>query len=126
VIRKYVMALAILAAVLPVAAHGQCVGEPGTHVALVSNNYDPDVLVWDSKQRLLNYAAGGWSVARVLLPHALLARAGTRAVIVSCLLNVVHPKYQLVPADAAGVKLTSGPYKGRYGWVMAADLRVRR
>ncbi|MFN2527895.1 MAG: hypothetical protein ABR584_04165 [Candidatus Baltobacteraceae bacterium] len=110
----------------PVSARAECAGRPGTHVVLVSNSYDPDVLVWDSKQRLLDYQAGGWSVAKMLLPHALLARAGTKAVVQSCQLNIVHPKYQLAPADAAGIKLTSGPYKGRYGWVMAADLHAHR
>lgn len=123
---KLWMALAAFVALVPLPANALCVGAPGMRVALVSNNYDPDVLVWDSKQRLLDYAAGGWSVARILLPHALLARAGTKALMMSCLVNVVHPKYQLVPADAAGIKITNGPYKGRYGWVMATDLRPHR
>ncbi|MBC5816029.1 MAG: hypothetical protein GIW97_05755 [Candidatus Eremiobacteraeota bacterium] len=124
--RAAVGALVALLLFVPVPARADCAGQPGTGVLLFSNRYDPDVLVWDSKQRLLDYQAGGWSVARLLLPHALLARAGTKAVLQSCAPSIVHPKYQLAPADAAGIKLTSGPYKGRYGWVMAVDLRLHR
>lgn len=115
---------ALIALALHVPASAQCSHLAGQRVVLVSNNYDPDVLVWDSVQRLMDYAAGDWSVAKVLLPHALLARAGTKASVVACRVNVVHPKFQFAPADAAGVKFTSGPYLGRYGWVMASDLRV--
>ncbi len=89
---------------------------------LLSNAYNPDVLVWDSRQRLLDYAAGDWNIKRILLPHALLARAGTRAVVIACQYNVVRPRYRLAPADAAGIKVISGPYKGRFGWIMADDL----
>jgi len=118
--------LVALLFLVPVSARADCAGKPGTEVLLSSNSYDPDVLVWDFKQRLLDYQAGGWSVARLLLPHALLARAGTKAILQSCGPNIVHSKYQLAPAGAAGIKLISGPYKGRYGWVMAVDLRLRR
>ena len=124
--RRGLVAFALLFAAVSAAVRAECAGQPGARVLLVSNNYDPDVLVWDSKQRLLDYEAGGWRVARILLPHALLARAGTRGILLSCESNIVHPKYQLAPADAAGIKLISGPYKGRYGWVMAADLRAHR
>src|SRR5947209_3314226 len=110
---RALLALAMLLAFLPAPARAECVAQPGAHVFLISNNYDPDVLVWDSKQRLLDYQSGGWRVARVLLAHALLARAGTGAILVACQVNVVHPRYQLAPTDAAGIKLTSGPYKGR-------------
>ena len=120
---KCCIALLLLLA-LPLTARAECGHIAGQHVALVSNSYDPDVLVWDSQQRLLDYAAGDWSVAQVLLPHALLARAGTKALVINCRVNIVHPKFQLAPADAVGVKFTNGPYVGRYGWVMASDLRV--
>lgn len=113
-------------ALLPSVARADCAALTGQHAVLVSNSYDPDVLLWDSRQRLMDYAAGSWDVAKVLLPHALLARAGTRAVVTSCQVNVVHPKYRLAPLDAVGVKVTSGPYKGRYVWVLSDDLRVDR
>ena len=124
--RSALVLLGLLLALAPAPARAECEARTGERAILVSNSYDPDVLVWDSIQRLLDYEAGGWRVARTLLPHALLARAGTRAIVVSCHSDVVHPKYQLAPADAAGIRVTSGPYKGRYGWIMAADLRVRR
>ena len=120
--RKLLMAMLTLLCVLtPVIARADCT--QGEHVLLLSNTYDPDVLIWDSRQRLLDYAAGNWDIKRILLPHALLARAGTRAVVIACRYNIVHPKYRLAPADAAGVLVLSGPYKGRYGWLLADDLR---
>ena len=97
----------------------------GQRVVLASNDYDPDVLLWDSRQRLMDYAAGNWDVAKVLLPHALLSRPGTEALVVTCQVNVVRPKYRLAPMDAAGVKIISGPYKGRYFWILADDLHMR-
>lgn len=118
--------LMLAAALLPSIARADCSALAGARAVLVSNSYDPDVLLWDSRQRLMDYAAGNWEVARVLLPHALLARAGTRAVVTSCQVNVVHPKYRLAPMDAVGVKVTSGPYKGRYVWVLSDDLRLDR
>src|SRR5437588_12839944 len=94
---KFCVALLLVLA-LPLTARAECGHIAGQRVALVSNNYDPDVLVWDSQQRLLDYAAGDWSVAKLLLPHALLARAGTKALVLVCHVNVVHPKFQLAPA----------------------------
>lgn len=118
--------LLVGAALAPSLARADCSAQPGERAVLISNSYDPDVLLWDSRQRLMDYAAGNWEVAKVLLPHALLARAGTRAVVTSCQDNVVHPKYRLAPMDAVGVKVVSGPYKGRYVWVLSDDLRVDR
>lgn len=89
---------------------------------LISSAFNPDVLLWDSRQRLLDYAAGDWSIKRVLLPHAFLIRAGSKALVITCEYNAVHAKYRLAPLDAAGVKMTTGPYKGRFGWLMADDL----
>ncbi|GAC1390359.1 MAG: hypothetical protein NVSMB31_07320 [Vulcanimicrobiaceae bacterium] len=123
-IRKITAALVAVAwLLLPVAARADCSSLQGQRVILISNTYDPDVLLWDSKQRLMDYAAGNWDVAKILLPHALLARAGTRALLMTCFNNIVHLKSRLAPTDAAALKITSGPYKGRYAWVMAEDLR---
>lgn len=115
---------AMAAATLPAGA-APCTSLVGQQVVLASNDYDPDVLLWDSRQRLMDYAAGNWDVAKVLLPHALLSRPGTEALVVTCQVNVVHPKYRLAPMDAAGVKIISGPYKGRYFWILADDLHMR-
>ena len=115
---------AMAAAALPAGA-AACTPLVGQRVVLASNDYDPDVLLWDSRQRLMDYAAGNWDVAKVLLPHAVLSRPGLEALVVTCQVNVVHPKYRLAPMDAAGVKITGGPYKGRYFWVLADDLHER-
>lgn len=118
--RRILIALTSLLALAPGVAQADC--EPGFRMLLLSSTYNPDVLIWDSRQRLLDYAAGDWDIKRILLPHALLARAGTKALVVSCQVNVVHPKFRLAPSDAAGIKILTGPYKGRYGWLMADDL----
>lgn len=110
---------------LPLRAQADCSASIGKHVFLFADNYNPDVFVWDSKQRLLDYEAGNWQIARILLPHALLVRAGTQAVVLGCNPNVVHPKYRLAPSDAVGVKVVEGTYRGRYGWVLADDVHAQ-
>lgn len=123
--RKLFAALAAVAyALAPVVARADCTQLVGHRAVLLSNTYDPDVLFWDSRQRLMDYAAGNWDVDKALLPYALLARAGTQAVVTACQINSVHPKFRLAPMDAVGVRITSGPYKGRYGWVLSDDVRV--
>ncbi|GAC1503196.1 MAG: hypothetical protein NVS1B14_08450 [Vulcanimicrobiaceae bacterium] len=122
---RFVLAPALAFAMLAPAG-AECSRLAGHRVTLVSNNYDPDVFVWDTRLRLMDYAAGGWRVARALLPHALLVHAGTPAIVTACSENVVHPKYQFAPTDAVGVKITNGRYHGRYGWILVGDLRVRR
>ena len=123
--RRLFAAIAVLACVVaPAGARADCAQLVGHRGVLFSNSYDPDVLFWDSRQRLMDYAAGNWDVDKALLPYALLAHAGTQAVVVACQTNVVHPKFRLAPMDAIGVRITSGPYKGRYGWVLGDDVRV--
>ena len=123
--RKVFAVLAAVAyALVPFAARGDCTQLIGHRAVLFSDSYDPDVLFWDSRQRLMDYAAGSWDVDKALLPYALLARAGTQAVVTACQVNAVHPKFRLAPMDAVGVRITSGPYKGRYGWVLSDDVRV--
>lgn len=110
---------------LPLAAAADCSRFTGKRVFLFADNYNPDVFVWDSKQRLLDYEAGSWQIARILLPHALLVRAGTPAVVLGCSANIVHPKYRLAPTDAVGVKVIEGSYRGRYGWVLLDDVHAQ-
>lgn len=126
--RRLTALLAFLLGVFAVCARADadCNINVGERVILFSLSYDPDVLVWDSKGRLIDYAAASWQDKRALLPHALLARAGTRAIILQCQGNVIHPKYRLATQDAVGVKITTGPYRGRYGWIAIDDLRRPR
>jgi len=115
--------LALLAA-WPLGVHADCATMPGNQIALFSSNYDPDVLVWDSRRRLLSYSTDSYQVAKLLLPHAILARAGTLAVVTSCHRNAIHQKFSSRSSDIIGVKMTSGEYRGRTGWVIMEDVHV--
>ncbi len=99
------------------------VGEP---VVLRSSDFDPDVLVWDARQRAIDYAAGNVHSATDVLTHTILSRPGTRAVVTACLPASARPKYTSDVLDTVGVKITSGPYRGRYGWVTSDDVRTGR
>ena len=80
-----------------------------------------NVFVWDSMLRLTNYTAGKY-VSDDVLRHTLLVSAGTEAVVVTCRDRVAHPRFSSDLADAVGVKLSTGRYRGRYGWVISFDL----
>jgi hypothetical protein len=95
-------------------------GEP---VTLRSSDFDPDVLVWDSKQRAIDYAGGTLRNASDVLNHTLLARPGTRAIVVACAPGTARPKYSPEVFDTVGIKVTAGPQRGRYGWVTSDDVR---
>ena len=94
----------------------------GDKVLLASQGLDPDVFVWDSSQRLIDYVRGDYDVESVLR-HTVLAKPGTTAIATDCRGSVARPKYAKVDIDAVGVKLTKGPNRGHYGWVMAEDVR---
>jgi len=96
------------------------IGEP---VMLRSSDFDPDVLVWDSRQRAIEYAEGNLRNATELLDHTLLSRPGTHAVVTACLPGTAKPKYTSETLDSIGVKITTGPHRGRYGWVSSDDVR---
>ena len=114
--------LAVLAA-LSVPVQASPCGVPiGRVVTLKSTELDPDVFVWDAKQRVVDYAGGYWRDSHDVIQHTLLAKPGTRAVIVQCSAGIVHPKYAADPRDAIGIKLTNGPNKGRYGWVTSDNI----
>lgn len=85
---------------------------------------DPDVLVWDSKQRALDYAAGTWGTARDVMNHTLLAKPGTRALVIQCEAGVVHTKYTPSAQDVVGIRVLNGPNRGRYGWVTSREVHI--
>jgi hypothetical protein len=95
------------------------------HVTLFGGVDDPDVLVWDSRDRLASFAGGTSDARKFLLPHALLTRPGTKAVVVSCRPGAVHSKFSNDAEDAVGVLILSGSYRGRYGWVSSSDIHGR-
>lgn len=102
-----------------------CWARHGLHVRLFGGVDDPDVLVWDSRDRLQTFASGSFDTRVFLLPHALLNRPGTRAVVQSCVPGIVHSKFRMDSSDAIGVLIMDGRYRGRYGWVSSADIHAR-
>lgn len=114
---------ALAALVAPAIAAPQCHAARGMQVTLFGGVDDPDVLVWDSRGRLVSYGAGSTDTRQFLLPHALLNRPGTRAVVQSCVAGIVHSKFRTDADDAIGVQIVSGKYRGRYGWVSSSDIR---
>jgi len=126
VVARFLGALVLLAAASFSAQAAPCGVSPGHAVTLKSGDIDPDVFVWDARQRVVDYAGGYWGSDEVLA-HTVLAKPGTRAVIVQCMPAAVHTKAGST-RDAIGIKLVNGPNKGRYGWVTSDDVHelVRR
>lgn len=117
-----VLSLALLAA--GSGDPNSCWARHGLHVRLFGGVDDPDVLVWDSRERLINFAGGSSDTRVFLLPHALLNRPGTQAIVQICVENAVHSKFHMDASDAVGVMITSGRYRGRYGWVSSVDIHA--
>ncbi len=99
-----------------------CSVAPGGRVLLASDAVDPDVFLWDSRERLVDYTAGDWGNTRTIFVHTLLTEPGTAAMVVACLPHAAHQRYAPGDEDAVGVRLTSGPNRGRYGWVLSSDV----
>lgn len=106
---------------IPAQAAG-CHAVRGIRITLFGGVDDPDVLVWDSRDRLTAFASGSSDARKFLLPHALLARPGTPAVVQGCEAAAVHSKFRMDAEDAVGVKILGGEYRGRYGWVESSDV----
>lgn len=99
----------------------------GAALVLVSQELDPDVFLWDSADRLVRYAAGDYDVETVLR-HTMLIRAFSRARLVGCRKQAIRPTATGGAAGSSfiylvGVRIVSGDARGRYGWVMSADVR---
>lgn len=118
-------AAALVAAVcvtaLPADARS-CVVRVGQAVMLRSSDFDPDVLVWDSRQRAIDYVGGNIKNATDVINHTLLSQPGTRAVVVACVPASSKPRYTDAVLDTVGIKVTTGPHRGRYGWVSSDDV----
>jgi len=107
----------------PLQALADCSVHGGDRIVLYGTLDDPDVFVWDSRFRMRSYQAGSFDQAQALLPHAMLAPPGTRAVVSSCLHSFVQLKYTTAPDDAIGIMIVSGPLRGHRGWVLGSDIR---
>ncbi len=117
-----IAALAALAGGVSSAAVSPCRATHGMRITLFGGVDDPDVLVWDNRDRLVSFASGSSDTRKFLLPHALLVRPGTVALVQSCVGGAVHSKFRMAPEDAVGVQLVSGKDRGRYGWVSSSDI----
>ena len=120
--RKFVVLLVIMAFATGTGIAAQCHAAHGMHVTLFGGVDDPDVLVWDSRDRLVTFAGGSSDTRKFLLPHALLTRPGTPAVVQECVAGLVLAKFRTDPEDAIGVLIMGGKYRGRYGWVSSSDV----
>jgi hypothetical protein len=92
-----------------------CTLRAGARVMLRSSDFDPDVFVWDTQTRAKTYAERvTFMKVDEVLAHIVLAKPGTRAIVVGC------------SADTMRVRLASGPNTGRLGWIVAGDARPMR
>ena len=91
---------------------------------LRSSDFDPDVLVWDSRQRAIDYVSGNIKSASEVLTHTVLSKPGTRAIVIACDPGSSKPRYAPAAQDTVGIKITSGPNHGRYGWVASGDAQT--
>jgi len=122
VVRLVVVAL--LAAVCVTASPAgasSCTLPAGAAVILRSSDFDPDVLVWDSRQREIEYVDGNLKNTAAVLSHTVLSQPGTHAVVVACDAGSSRPRYSPTAEDTVGIKITSGPNRGHYGWVSSGD-----
>jgi hypothetical protein len=99
---------------LPAAA-APCSGLVGVRIVLSSDPVDPQVFLWDSRERLAAYATGEWGNTRAIFAHTVLADPGTQAQVIACYAGVSKAE------DTLGVKVMTGPYRGRYVWVLSND-----
>ena len=117
------VAIALIAVLLCTSvAFADCTLARGQAVTLYGGADDPDVLVWDSRDRLIQYEGGSADTRRFLLPHAILMRPGSHVKIAVCVANVVRPKFRFTAEDAVGVLIIDGRYARRYGWVRGSDI----
>ncbi len=98
------------------------IGEP---VILRSSDFDPDVLVWDSRQHAIEYVSGGIKSTAVVLTHTVLSKPGTHAIVIACDPGSSRPRYSALAEDTIGIKITSGPNRGHYGWISSGDAHSR-
>lgn len=117
--------LAVAIGVLPAHA-ATCDLHAGQRILLASTSSDPDVFVWDSRARLADYAAGAFDDAKFVLAHTHLAKPGTHAIVTACVGGAIKPRYEVAAYDAIGIRVTSGPYRGWYGWIASDDAHPER
>jgi hypothetical protein len=103
-----------------------CAASPQAVIILSADSADPDVFVWDDLSRLAGYSRGTWAGTSSVMAHTVLAHPGTRAVVLACLHRALRAKYSVAEDDAVRVRMVSGPYRGRFGWVASPDVHPAR
>lgn len=122
-VRTFAVAMLAAASIAasPAAGANSCSVTNGEAVTLRSSDFDPDVLVWDSRQRAIEYVSGNIKDAGEVLDHTVLSKPGTHAIVIACDPGSAKPRYAVLAQDTIGIKITSGPNHGRYGWVSSDD-----
>jgi hypothetical protein len=69
----------------------------------------------------IEYVSGEIRSESEVLVHTLLSKPGTHAIVTACDPGSSKPRYSSIAEDTIGIKITNGPYKGRYGWVSSGD-----
>ena len=121
-----VASIGAIGAILCAAPTHACSFPRGQRVVLAANDMDPDVFVWDSRQRASAYATGVWRSTRDVMHHSSLVRPGTHALVLSCSPNVIRSRYSDLVEDAIGLRILDGPVRGRLGWVHSEDVHQDR
>lgn len=94
----------------------------GSRILLAAQGMDPDVFVWDTAQRLVNYSNGAYIVESVL-KHSTLAPAGTQAVILSCRRFRVGVRPASAFTEIMKVRIFIQAGRPHAGWISAEDAR---
>jgi hypothetical protein len=81
-LRSFAFALAALLGVASIAQSTAlaCATARGKRVELTSQSLDPDVFVWDSMARLINYQSGKYVTDDVSRPRALMPSSSSAAI----------------------------------------------
>lgn len=108
----------LLTGSLPAAASAAC----SVNVVLASDHVDPDVFIWDTRDHLVKFEEGHWGTSREVSERTILAKPGTRGVTDSCppFPRDDYARHQGV----VHVKVTSGEFRGHWGWVLTSDFHV--
>lgn len=99
-----------------------CGAVVGERVMLASGETDPDVFIWDTKQRLGDFSSDRWGSFALIMAHTVLVRPGTHGIVTHCVSGAAHDRRTGAVRDAVRVYVASGKYRGRYGWVIASDI----
>jgi hypothetical protein len=119
----------VLAVRLPAFAAGStpsCSFQVGDRVVLTADTVDPNVFVWDSRPRLIEYVAGSWASTKDVFGHTTLVDPGTLAVVIGCHPHEAHPQYEPTDEDVIGVRIVTGRHHNLWGWVVSSDAHELR